>query len=160
MLVRDFMISGVPTCSPMTPLGVAARMMVEADAPVMAVVSRADAGESGLPVGLLSCSHIATRLVALYRNPLDFCAAEVMSLRGVTLRPSALLEDAAWDLVRSDRDWAVVAEDGGAMVGALSRETALTALRGLASSEPLMQSASLQHLMRTAPTQPRGAAVS
>lgn len=97
MNVRDLMTPNPACCSPGTPLGDVAAMMVTYDCGMVPVVDA-----EGRPVGTVTDRDITCRCVAKNINPLEKAAGDIMSAPCIGTDPSATLDEAA-DLMESNQ---------------------------------------------------------
>ena len=88
MKVREIMTKDPVCCSPTTPLGQVARLMVDGNCGEIPVVD-----STGALVGVITDRDITCRAVAAGRNPLEMTARDCMSSPVVTVTADTSLDE-------------------------------------------------------------------
>ncbi len=118
MLVREVMTPDPACCTPDTPLGEVARLMVDHDCGAIPVV---DDPESLMPVGVVTDRDIATRAVAQGLNPFDTPARDCMTTTVVSVRPEDDVKACCQKLEEHQVRRAVVVDRRGACCGIVAQ---------------------------------------
>lgn len=87
MQVKEVMTANPACCTPDTPLGQVAKLMVDNDCGEIPVV------ENKIPVGVVTDRDIVCRTIANNINPLELTAADCMSTPIVTVTPDMSVEE-------------------------------------------------------------------
>ena len=87
MQVKEVMTANPACCTPDTPLGQVAKLMVDNDCGEIPVV------ENKIPVGVVTDRDIVCRTIANDINPLELTAADCMTKPIVTVTPDTSVEE-------------------------------------------------------------------
>jgi CBS domain-containing protein len=118
MQVREIMSKEPICCSPATSLVEVARMMADHDCGEIPIV---EAGDSGIPIGVITDRDITCRGVAQGRNPYDAIVRELMSSPVITIRHDASIEDCCRTMAQHQLRRVPVVDVAGSCIGVISQ---------------------------------------
>lgn len=113
--VNTVMTASPARCRPDTPLPEVARLMIEHDCGQIPVVD-----DSDVPMGVVTDRDIATRIVALDRNPATSFAGDAMTTPVVTIRADDTLKNCVYLMEDSQVRRIPVVDGDGKLVGIVS----------------------------------------
>jgi len=118
MRVRDVMTKNPACCTPDTPLGIVARMMVECDCGAIPVVGGLSAR---MPLGIITDRDIVTRAIARGRDPMGLTARDCMTSPAITIVAEARLQECVQLLELSQIRRVIVVDAPGGCVGIVAQ---------------------------------------
>ncbi|HSR98534.1 MAG TPA: CBS domain-containing protein [Kofleriaceae bacterium] len=118
MHVRDVMTQHPACCTPDTPIGDVARMMVDHDCGSIPVV--ADPA-SRAPIGIVTDRDIVTRTIAAGIDPAQLTAGDCMTAPPITITDGSTLRECVQLLELSRIRRAIVVDDTGGCIGIVAQ---------------------------------------